>query len=170
MRIFKILIREGAPVLTHTAETAIRAMIHLARQPGSDPVPIRRVGVAVGGSGTYVAKTVQRLVAAGLLRSTRGAWGGVALAAPADRITLRAIVEAAQGVFGEDYCLGAPSGSHPCGFHRAMVEAREAMLGALSRWSLRELAAPGPDHPICKMSFAPPTAAPAPVGREDGRP
>jgi len=51
-----------------------------------------------------VAKVVSRLTAAGLLRSVRGAGGGLQLARPAAAITLADIVEAMEGPIGLAAC------------------------------------------------------------------
>ncbi len=141
-------------MLTQTTETAIRIMIHLARQEGEEPIPIREVGIAVGGSATYVAKTIRRLVEGGLLRSFRGAAGGVRLASSSETITLLAIVEAAQGVLEENYCLTVSSDQPVCAFHMAMVETRAAVTASLSRWSLHMLSRPTPENASCRMLFA----------------
>ncbi len=56
-------------------------------------------------SESHMAKVLQRLARAGLLRSHRGPSGGFELARPAKELTLLEIYEAIEGPFGEQGCL-----------------------------------------------------------------
>ncbi|MCB2047205.1 MAG: Rrf2 family transcriptional regulator [Novosphingobium sp.] len=64
-----------------------------------------------------VQKLVSRLVAAGLLHSTRGMGGGIRLARPAAAITLADIVEAVEGPIAMTACL--EEGRHECTLEEA---------------------------------------------------
>jgi Rrf2 family protein len=85
--------------LTRAADYAVQAMVHLACLPEdavvlrSDIARIRKI------PSSFMAKILRNLVEAGLLRSTRGARGGFALARPAAEITLLEIMEAIEGKF-----------------------------------------------------------------------
>ena len=59
-----------------------------------------------------VQKVVSKLTAAGLLRSTRGAGGGLQLARPAAAISLADIVEAMEGPIALTSCV--EGGRHDC--------------------------------------------------------
>lgn len=137
--------------LNLASETAVKVLVRLARRAGQEPLPVRDLGDAVGGSPAYLAKIVGSLVRGGLLRSHRGVQGGVTLARDPGVITLLEIVECAQGVVGASYCSTRGTGEPVCGFHSAMHEVREAMVALLSRWTLADLAAPGPRHATCKV-------------------
>ncbi|MGE3163906.1 MAG: Rrf2 family transcriptional regulator [Planctomycetota bacterium] len=143
-------------MLTQTTEAAIRVMIFLASQPANGPVSVRQIGEAVGGSSTYLAKVLRDLVKARLLESYRGAAGGVVLALPPESITLRAIVEAAQGPLIESYCRSLAAVPNTCAFHRAMHEIRAATLDVLARCTLADLALPCEVGPQCKMFLGSP--------------
>ena len=56
-------------------------------------------------SSSFLAKIFQSLAKAGLVESTRGAAGGVALGRPANEISLRDIVEAVEGPMALNDCL-----------------------------------------------------------------
>ena len=145
-------------MVTHTSETAIRALIHLAAAPTGRPTPPRVIAGAIDCSPTYLAKTVQLLARGGILRSRKGAHGGVWLARPPEDITLLTIVEACQGLVVGNYCQTLRGASPAvCGFHRAMQEVYDSTVATLSRWTLADLIAqPAPaGSTTCKMLMAP---------------
>ena len=118
-------------LLSQTSETALRLLIFLARKETSKPVSARRIGETVGGSETYLAKIIRHLVQAGLLRSFRGAAGGVVLDRPASQISLHDVVRAVQGVIGEHYCRPVDAEAPVCQYHRAMQELRDGIIEVL---------------------------------------
>lgn len=122
-----------------------------------------RCGAHAGGSGLTSAAdlaaatgihvpTAQKLVSlltrAGLLKSARGARGGIRLARPAAAITLADVVEAVEGPIALTPCT--EQGSHAC--ERETVCAvrphwgpvNEAVRGALAHVSLASLSTPVP--------------------------
>ncbi len=135
---------EGSnPVLTGTTELALRALIFLGLSQSEKPIPPRVLAQSLGCSSTYLGKTLGLLVKGGILRSVRGARGGVVLARSPDRVTLLEIVEAAQGALLGDYCTGIKPGNLAlsCQFHRVMAELHEQMIRTLSNCTLAELVA-----------------------------
>ena len=89
-----------------------------------------------------VQKLVSKLTAAGLLRSVRGAGGGLQLARPAAAINLADIVEAVEGPIALTQCVEAHDCEYETGCnvrqHWPMVNA--ALRGALADISLVDLA------------------------------
>ena len=91
-----------------------------------------------------VQKLVSRLTAAGLLRSSRGAGGGLKLARPAAAITLADIVEAMEGPIALTACI--EQGRQDCSLgdecsvrpHWPVVN--QALRGALAQVPLTQLA------------------------------
>ena len=83
--------------LSTQADYAVRAVYELScRQPGTvlhtcDIAERQRI------PGARLAKVVQGLARAGLVRTQRGQQGGVMLARPSERITVREVYEAAEG-------------------------------------------------------------------------
>jgi len=144
-------------MITQTSELAIRAMLLLGLEGGNEPLSPRQLGERLDCSRSYLAKVLGLLVKARLLRSFRGAKGGVLLARPPEEISLQDVVEACEGVLVGNYCrsLEVP-GVAVCAFHQAMSEVHRATVSALARWSLADLLArPTPESPnaTCKMRF-----------------
>ena len=88
-----------------------------------------------------VQKLVSKLTAAGLLRSVRGAGGGLQLARPAAAITLADIVEAVEGPIALTACVeGAEcSVDHDCRVRPHWPMVNDALRSALAGISLVQL-------------------------------
>jgi len=128
-------------MLTKTTETAIQVLVLLALRNQSVPVSPARLAAHLDASVSYMAKITHLLVKAGLLQATRGARGGVSLAASPSRIGLLSVVEACQGKVLGDYCTGEIALEQTCAYHEAMYELHEAIVGTLERWTIADLAA-----------------------------
>lgn len=149
-------------MMTRTSELALQALLVIGLEGDGEPLSPRQLADKLDCSQSYLAKVLGMLVKAGLLRSYRGAKGGVVLARPAEQVQLLHVVEACQGMLVANYCRsieGAPD-FPVCAFHRAMEDVHRATVEALSRWTLGDLLAqptPGriPDDggPPCKMRF-----------------
>ena len=101
-----------------------------------------------------VQKLVSKLSHAGLLRSTRGAAGGLKLGRPAAAISLADIVEAVEGPIALTACV--ESGKHDC--------AMEGSCSVQPHWPLVNSAVRGALAGVSLASLAPPAAArPGPV-------
>ena len=87
-------------------------------------------------------KLVSKLVGAGLLRSVRGAGGGLQLARPAAAISLADIVEAVEGPIALTACVEGTDCSvdHECRVRPHWPLVNEALRGALANISLVQLA------------------------------
>ena len=138
--------------LSNLADYAVVTMCAASRHCGSaslvDAEGKKRGRVSAGelaGETGLPAPTVQKLVSkltsAGLLRSVRGAGGGLQLARPAAAINLADIVEAVEGPIALTQCLE----THDCDYengcnvrpHWPMVNA--ALRGALADIALTDL-------------------------------
>ena len=62
--------------MTRTGEYAIRAVIHLAKNPDEWPISGKRIAEEAGIPPKYLSKVLGDLVRAGVLMSTRGKSGG----------------------------------------------------------------------------------------------
>ena len=130
--------------LSSMADYAVVTMSAAARHCGHARVSASQLAAETGLPAPTVQKLVSRLTAAGLLRSVRGAHGGLTLGRPAAAISLADIVEAVDGPIALTAC--APEGKHDCGLeqgcavrpHWALVNT--AMRGALAEVSLSRLA------------------------------
>ena len=89
-----------------------------------------------------VQKLVSKLSAAGLLRATRGAGGGLQLARPAAAISVADIVEAVEGPIALTACIdgGECVVEHDCAVRPHWPVVNAALRGALADISLAQLA------------------------------
>lgn len=86
----------------------LHAMVYLAGQDGnvdSKAHSAREIASVLNASEAHLAKVLQRLAHAGLLRSTRGPKGGFTLAKDATEITLLDVYESLEGPFEVSRCL-----------------------------------------------------------------
>lgn len=130
-------------MLTQTTITAIRTLVYVGRQAGSETFSIRQVADHLGESPTYLAKVTRHLVRAGILKAHRGVMGGIELNRPPQTITLLAIVEACQGAILGDFCQETRTLNGVCAFHAAAAELHQSIVRVLVRWTLDQFI----DHP-----------------------
>lgn len=129
--------------LSSMADYAVVTMSAAARHCGGARVSAAQLAEETRLPAPTVQKVVSLLSAAGLLRSVRGAGGGLQLARPAAAITLADIVEAVEGPIALTACVEA--GRHDCALedscsmkpHWPMVN--EALRGALAEVPLTRL-------------------------------
>jgi Rrf2 family transcriptional regulator, iron-sulfur cluster assembly transcription factor len=100
--------------ITTWAEYGVICALHLARRTEEGPVTGRDVAARERLPGDYVEQILLRLRRAGIVQSTRGAKGGYALARPAQDITVREIITAAELVTFDLHCETHPLDSERC--------------------------------------------------------
>lgn len=138
--------------LSSMADYAVLTMTAAARHCGQARVHAAQLAEETGLPVPTVQKLVSRLSAAGLLKSSRGAGGGLKLSRPAAAITLADIVEAVEGPIALAACN--EHGRHDCTLeagctlrpHWPLVN--ETLRGALAGVSLTQLAAPSQASPV----------------------
>jgi Rrf2 family protein len=145
-------------MLTRTTELAIKTVIYVGLEGRGRPLSPKQIAESLDCSPSYLAKTTNLLVKAGVLRSLRGIKGGVVLAKDPEQINLLEIVEACQGLLIGNYCQELARPGEVCAFHQAMKDLHQATLRILSGCTLKELlASPArcPDMGLsnCKMFF-----------------
>jgi Rrf2 family protein len=92
--------------ITRQADYALRAMLYLAhvdpkeRASTSDIARIQHI------PSSFLAKIISQLSIAGLIQTSRGARGGVAMARTPDKISLLEVVEAIDGPIALNECTG----------------------------------------------------------------
>ncbi len=127
--------------LSNLADYAVVTMSAAARHCGGRRVSSAELAAETGLPVPTVQKIVSKLAAAGLLRSVRGAGGGLQLARPAAAITLADIVEAMEGPIALAQCVDSERCDldHTCSVkpHWPMVNA--ALRGALAGIPLTQL-------------------------------
>lgn len=130
----------------------VEAALHCAvvLTAAAEPVPAARLAQLHGVSGTYLAKTLQALSRAGLVRSSQGKSGGYALTRPPAEITVLDVVEAVEGPGPTFVCTeirqrgplaaAADACATPCAITRTMLAADRAWRAALRAVTVADLA------------------------------
>ncbi len=126
-------------MITATTELAIRWLVYLAVTGDEHPTSPRRGAGALRCSPSYLAKTSNLLVKAGILRSIRGIRGGVVFARRPEEVSLLEVVEACQGLLTASYCGESTHNTEVCSYHSAMKELHEATTRALAKWTIKDL-------------------------------
>jgi Rrf2 family protein len=116
----------------------------------ADPVAVTRLAELHDVSATYLAKQMQALSRAGIVRSVQGHAGGYRLTRDPAQITVLDVVEAVDGPGSTFVCteirrrgpLAAPAGlcELPCVIHRTMDAADQAWRASLRAVTIAELA------------------------------
>ena len=91
--------------LSNLADYAVITMCQAAQHCGNGRVSAAELATETGLPVPTVQKLVSKLTAAGLLRSVRGAHGGLQLGRPAAAITVADIVEAIEGRIALTACV-----------------------------------------------------------------
>jgi len=100
--------------ITTLAEYGVICALHLARRAADGPITGREIAEVERLPGDYVEQILLRLRRAGLVRSTRGARGGYALAREATAISIRDVIEASETTTFDLHCVSHPVGEERC--------------------------------------------------------
>lgn len=127
--------------LSNLADYAVVTMSAAARHCGGLRTSASELAAETGLPVPTVQKLVTRLTTAGLLRSVRGAGGGLQLARPAAAISLADIVEAVEGPIALAACIeGDCAMDHDCRVRPHWPVVNAALRGALADIPLTQLA------------------------------
>ena len=136
--------------LTRQGDYAVRVMVDLAAQAPGVPVHRAQIQARQEVPAAYLAKIIQTLARAGLVRTLPGAHGGVTLNAPAETVSLLRVIEAVEGPIRLNRCLEAP-GACPrdrfCPVHPVWTRLQALVARELDGVTIAALARPasGPD-------------------------
>ena len=132
--------------LSSMADYAVVAMVATARHCGGLKANAGQIALETGLPAPTVQKVISRLVSAGLLKSARGAGGGLRLTRPAAAISLADIVEAVEGPIALTPCVeGLPHDCAPgagCSVRPHWPVVNETLRSALAAVPLTRLMAP----------------------------
>ncbi|MCU0984330.1 MAG: Rrf2 family transcriptional regulator [Acetobacteraceae bacterium] len=127
--------------LLASTDFALRVLLRL----GADPTALTSTEVIAADIGVprnHVHKLVQDLAEAGLVRTVRGARGGVLLARPAAEIGIGAVVRRLEAGQALVECFRADGGAcrlaPDCRLRGALARAREAFLASLDAVTLAD--------------------------------
>ncbi len=138
-------------MFSQKVEYALRAVVHLAHElPAARTV--EQIAVATRVPPAYLAKVVQELTRAGVVRSQRGVGGGATLAKSPEELTLLEVVNAVDPIRRITTCpLGLEAhGVRLCPLHKRLDNALALVEDAFRRTTLAEvLAEPSESVPLC---------------------
>lgn len=143
-------------MISQTAEYALRAVVFLADHPHSAST-VTQIAEATRVPAGYLAKVMQSLSRAGVVRSQRGLNGGFTLARDAADLTVLEVVNVVDPVRRYPECpLGLPNhGKQLCPLHRRLDDAARALEDAFGRTKLADLLeVPKSRRPLCAAPAA----------------
>ena len=129
--------------LTLYTDYALRLLLALAA-PRPERVTIADVARTYGIARNHLTKVAYDLSSQGLIKTTRGKGGGLALASPPEAINLGTVVRITEGDFALVPCFGHDPEScrilSACKLQHALHEARAAFMAVLDGYTLPDLA------------------------------
>ncbi len=131
--------------ITTLAEYGVICALHLARRLPEGPVTGRDIAARERLPVDYVEQILLRLRRAGIVRSTRGARGGYALAQSPEAISVRAVIAASELTTFDLHCVSNPleeercSASHNCSIRPVWVMLQRKIDDVLDSVRLADL-------------------------------
>jgi Rrf2 family cysteine metabolism transcriptional repressor len=119
-----------------------RVLLDLALREGEEPVPLKDIARRQQISLLYLEHLIAPLIAAGMMRSTRGPRGGVCLARSPQEIRLSEVIGLLEGSIAAVDCVGdskACPRSELCVTRDIWSELKKAMDGVLESITLQDL-------------------------------
>jgi len=119
-----------------------RVLLDLALREGKEPVPLKDIAQRQQISLLYLEHIIAPLISVGIIRSTRGAHGGVQLARPLKDIKLSEVMGLLEGSIAPVDCINDPevcSRSELCATRDVWIELKKAMDGVLESKTLQDL-------------------------------
>ena len=121
---------------------ATRALLDLALHQGEGPALLKDIAQRQQISLRYLEHLITPLIAGGILRSTRGARGGVWLTKSPEEIRLSEVIQLVEGPLSIVECINNPeicSRSAFCVTRDVWSELKKAMNGVLESTTLQDL-------------------------------
>lgn len=121
---------------------AARAMLDMAVRYGKTPVLLKDISARQGISLRYLEQIVTPLIAAGLIKSTRGPRGGIKLAKPPQKIKLSEVIQVLEGPISPVECVENPgvcTRASSCATRDVWADMARAMYGVLDSTTLLDL-------------------------------
>jgi Rrf2 family protein len=131
--------------ITTLAEYGVICALHLAKRVGEGPVTGRDIAARERLPVDYVEQILLRLRRSGLVKSTRGAHGGYALALDPEAITVRDVIAASELQTFDLHCVTHPveearcSASHTCSIRPVWMMLQQKIDDVLESVRLADL-------------------------------
>lgn len=129
--------------ITREGDYGIRSVLYLARQPHKKISFVNEIAEEYKIPKSFLAKILQKLVRAKIVRSYRGVKGGFSLARPPREISVMDVLEAVEGRLYLNICL---MDRKRCGFSKhcpvysVWVDAQSKVADVLKKANFEELA------------------------------
>jgi Rrf2 family transcriptional regulator, nitric oxide-sensitive transcriptional repressor len=122
--------------VSDAASLALHALATLAKDQDLSQT-VKGIALTLGVSVAHLAKVMQRLEKAGLVKSRRGPQGGFVLNKSPQKITLKQIYEIMEGKIKPTHCLlGQPFCDGECPLTKSLYAAENKMVAELQKTSL----------------------------------
>ncbi len=131
-------------IITRATEYAIRAILHMSRQPAGEIIYKKDICKAQDITPAFLTKILQPLIKEGIVGSQRGVGGGFYLAKAPSEITLFDVIKSQEGPVYLNQCLIENSNCEReffCPVHGAWEQIRQEFMATLSRYDFASLAA-----------------------------
>ncbi len=128
--------------LSTRGQYGTRALLDLALHQEEEPVLLKDIAQRQQISLPYLEHLVTPLIAGGIMRSTRGAKGGVSLAKPPKEIRLSEVIQLLEGSIAPVECVNNPkicARSELCVTRDIWGELKQAINGVLESTTLWDL-------------------------------
>ena len=132
--------------ITSRTEYGLRAMVYLAGRRDQGPAPLSEIAASEGFPGAFLERILARLREAGLVRATRGASGGYALARSPGSVAVADVVVALEGPLTLVDCMQSDRScarAEACASRVVWRRLDDAITRALEGLSLEDLVAEG---------------------------
>jgi Rrf2 family protein len=145
--------------LTRGADYALRVIIHMSGSSAARRISRSAIAAVTGIPEAYLAKILQSLVRASLIRSRPGVHGGFELSRVPNQISMLEVIEAIDGptalascVTDQNSCERSPW----CGIRQTLLTAQEAMVRVLRSASIQDLVSQSPvERPLQIAAIVP---------------
>jgi Rrf2 family cysteine metabolism transcriptional repressor len=132
--------------ITSRTEYGLRAMVYLAGRSGEVPTPLTEISNSEGIPAPFLERILAQLREAGLVRATRGASGGYALARSPGSVAVADVVIALEGPLALVECMQPDRScvrAEGCASRVLWRRLDDAITEALEGISLEDLVAEG---------------------------
>ena len=130
--------------ITNQADYALRSMLYIAKYAESQLIPSNTIAEEMQISRIFLSRINSQLVNAGLIRTRRGARGGVMLAKPAAESTIYDVVTTIDGPITLIDCIADPEScplSPDCPYRTFWEETQNALIARMKAVSLQDVLA-----------------------------
>jgi Rrf2 family transcriptional regulator, nitric oxide-sensitive transcriptional repressor len=142
-------------MFSQTVEYALRAVVYLAGQDQARTT--HQIAEVTKAPSAYLAKVLQSLNRAGLVRSQRGLYGGFSLGKPSSVMTIWEVVQAVEPIQRIQTCP-LELESHKtklCPLHKKLDDALATIQKAFGETTLADiLAEPTTSKPLCPFPYS----------------